>query len=133
MCLDSAATASHLIASPNSVGVCLLPCATAHFPNLSSPSLCLYSQYDTDTVREGSKNAGECVNRSKSWASAMRNVADNTATALKAFYRGPWACTNTWQGNGCSGNLEGTHNTWHQAVGGDVVWLAWATFDPLFW
>jgi hypothetical protein len=60
-------------------------------------------------------------------------TADNTGTALKSFYKGPWACTNTWQGNGCSGNLEGTHNTWHQAIGGDVVWLAWATYDPLFW
>lgn len=88
---------------------------------------------DTASNKEGSKSAGDCVNRSKSWASAMRNLAANTATALKAFYRGPWACTNTWQGNGCSGNLEGTHNTWHQAIGGDVVWLAWATYDPLFW
>jgi hypothetical protein len=90
-------------------------------------------QTDTESNKEGSKFAGDCVNRSKSWASAMRNLAANTATALKAFYRGPWACTNTWQGNGCSGNLEGTHNTWHQAIGGDVVWLAWATYDPLFW
>lgn len=90
-------------------------------------------QVDTYSSKEGSKNAGDCVERSKSWASAMRNLAENTGTALKAFYKGPWACTNTWQGNGCSGNLEGTHNTWHQAVGGDVVWLAWATYDPLFW
>ncbi len=87
----------------------------------------------TFSSKEGEKNVGDCVQRSKSWASAMRNLAENTGTALKAFYKGPWACTNTWQGNGCSGNLEGTHNTWHQAIGGDVVWLAWATYDPLFW
>lgn len=87
----------------------------------------------TESVKEGRKEEGDCVVRSNSWASAMRNIAPNTATMLKAFYRGPWACTNSWQGNGCSGNLENTHNTWHQAVGGDVVWLAWAPFDPMFW
>lgn len=84
-------------------------------------------------MTEGSKGQGDCVARANNWAVAMRNVAANTADGLKSFYKGPWACTNTWQGNGCTGNLEAIHNTWHQAVGGDVVWLAWAGFDPFFW
>jgi hypothetical protein len=36
-------------------------------------------------------------------------------------------------GNGCAGNLEGIHNTWHQAVGNDVRLYSWSGFDPLFW
>jgi hypothetical protein len=56
------------------------------------------TQESARTRTEGSKSAGECVERARNWAAAMRNGAGNTAAGLRSFYRSPWACTNTGQG-----------------------------------